>query len=317
MNLWIILLSVGILAAAAIFLQWSRKSIVITEQKYFSEKVPGAFDCFRLVQVSDLQSEYFGKNQKNLLQKVRAARPDLIFFTGDLVDRNHTDYGASLRAMEGLCSIAPVCYVNGNHELALPEQNISQMYDTMEKMGVTLLFDRGEFVKRRREQIYIAGLSEETIYAAKIGMQQGSGENLIEKGQGYDSRVSGRGKISDTDIDKSIIYDKLSKVMTGVRDGTLSMLLVHEPQFLETYTMGNVDLIFSGHAHGGQIRLPFTQGLFAPGQGLLPKLTDGMHRRGKCTMVISRGLGNSVFPFRLFNRPEIVVVELRRKKNRI
>ena len=86
----------------------------------------------------------------------------------------------------------------------------------------------------------------------------------------------------------------------------------------QTYACDGVDLIFAGHAHGGQIRLPFTEGLFAPGQGVLPKLTSGVHSAkdlpaagsSETVMVISRGLGNSTFPFRLFNRPEIVAVEL-------
>jgi predicted MPP superfamily phosphohydrolase len=95
------------------------------------------------------------------------------------------------------------------------------------------------------------------------------------------------------------------------------ILLAHEPQMIDGYsqpTHPGVDLVFAGHAHGGQIRLPFTDGLFAPGQGILPKLTSGVHVLDNTTMIISRGLGNSTFPLRLFNRPEVVVTELKRKR---
>lgn len=92
----------------------------------------------------------------------------------------------------------------------------------------------------------------------------------------------------------------------------LWILLAHEPQYLESYSEENVDLVFSGHAHGGQFRLPFIGGVVAPGQGLFPKYTEGVHTEGDTSMVISRGLGNSIIPLRLFNDPEIVCVDFKR-----
>jgi len=92
---------------------------------------------------------------------------------------------------------------------------------------------------------------------------------------------------------------------------TLKILLAHKPHLLEKYKDLGFDFILSGHAHGGQWRIPFANvGLYAPGQGLFPKLTAGVHERGETKMIISRGLGNSEFPLRLFNRPEMIVIEL-------
>ena len=89
------------------------------------------------------------------------------------------------------------------------------------------------------------------------------------------------------------------------------ILLAHEPQYFESYTNAGYDLVLCGHAHGGQWRIPFTKiGLYAPGQGAFPKYTSGVHKEGKTSMVISRGLGNSEFPLRLFNRPEMVIIEI-------
>ena len=106
----------------------------------------------------------------------------------------------------------------------------------------------------------------------------------------------------------SLRNDKIKKITPGISP---KILLAHEPQFLEKYAQAGYDLVLSGHAHGGQWRIPFTEiGLFAPGQGAFPKYTAGVHKQGKCSMVISRGLGNSEFPLRLFNRPEIVIIDI-------
>ena len=106
----------------------------------------------------------------------------------------------------------------------------------------------------------------------------------------------------------SLRNDKISAVTPAVSP---KILLAHEPQFFEKYAAAGYDLVLCGHAHGGQWRIPFTGiGLYAPGQGRFPKYTSGVHTLGKCRMVISRGLGNSQFPLRLFNRPELVVIDI-------
>ena len=89
-----------------------------------------------------------------------------------------------------------------------------------------------------------------------------------------------------------------------------TILLSHRPELFEVYAENNIDLIFSGHAHGGQFRIPFVGGLIAPNQGLFPKYDAGIYEEGNTTMVVSRGIGNSIVPFRINNRPEIVLVEL-------
>lgn len=317
------------MAAFFAYLIWANSAIVITKYMVSLEKKEKLQGKLRIVQVSDLQSAHFGREQYRLLEKVKEANPDVIVFTGDLPDRTHTDYTACLTAMTGLMKVAPVYYTNGNHELALPQSEIRQMYRELSDMGVELLFDRGIFVGQKGMPFLLAGLSEETLYEAKTGARPDNPD--FEK-----DRNLGRGRISDTDIDPEVIRKSMEislkmaeREFVGQRksagelreirtkaagaddcEPVLKILLVHEPQFLETYAEGKFDLIFAGHAHGGQIRLPFTQGLFAPGQGVLPKLTSGIHKRGHSVMVISRGLGNSTFPLRVFNRPELVVVEL-------
>lgn len=107
----------------------------------------------------------------------------------------------------------------------------------------------------------------------------------------------------------SLKNDRIASV-TPEADG-VKVLLAHMPQFFEKYASYGYDLVLCGHAHGGQWRIPFAHmGIYSPGQGLFPKYTEGVHKKGKTSMVISRGLGNSHFPLRLFNRPELVVIDL-------
>ena len=93
-----------------------------------------------------------------------------------------------------------------------------------------------------------------------------------------------------------------------------TILLSHRPELFDTYVSGEIDLVLSGHAHGGQFRLPFIGGLYAPGQGFFPKYDAGMYSKETTSMVVSRGLGNSIIPLRFNNRPEIVLIELTGEK---
>ncbi|ROR29163.1 hypothetical protein EDD66_10398 [Mobilisporobacter senegalensis] len=113
--------------------------------------------------------------------------------------------------------------------------------------------------------------------------------------------------------DNSLYDDTLKNLMDSLNGDSLNILLAHQPEYLSNYSMNNVDLVFSGHAHGGQIRLPFIGGLVAPNQGLLPKYTSGVYVMNDTSMIVSRGLGNSIIPVRVFNRPEIVTVKLNYK----
>lgn len=268
------------------FLYWSDKSVILTNYKLKSDKLPPNVKKIRIAHVSDLQSQYFGRGQKNIINIVKNSQPDFIVFTGDLLDRNHTNFEAAFTLMEGLVKIAPVYYVNGNHEFVLPEKSMNEFYKKLESAGVNILFDRvSRFEIKKGSKICIAGISEKTLYESKFF---GSGEH----------------NFSSEPIEKLV-----QKIEAQLSSEELNIMLVHEPQYLEHYDNLKTDFIFAGHAHGGQIRL-FGQGLFSPGQGFFPRLTSGINCHNHSKMVISRGLGNSTFPFRVFNRPEIVLTEI-------
>lgn len=114
------------------------------------------------------------------------------------------------------------------------------------------------------------------------------------------------------DVD-NLYGNRLDQCLESENKEKLTILLAHEPQYFQRYCDLNMDLVFSGHAHGGQVRLPFFGGLVAPDQGFFPKYTEGTYIENATTMVVSRGLGNSIIPVRVFNFPEIVYVELKGK----
>ena len=189
--------------------------------------------------------------------------------------------------MEGLLKIAPVYYVNGNHEMAVEKSAMDAFYEELASMGVEVLFDRQAVIEKGGESISLLGLSEHTVFTCKDYIRDNS-----------------------QPLDMEMFRDELYALRGKADEEDFTVLLAHEPQYLKDYGAAGFDLAFAGHAHGGQIRLPLTDGLYAPGQGVLPKLASGMHESGRATLVISRGLGNSTFPFRVFNRPEIITVNL-------
>ncbi len=266
----LIILALLAVALTAFFI-WQNNDIVTTEIEYSDTDVSQAFDGFRILQVSDLQSKSFGRSQQTLLRLSAECQPDIIVITGDLMDGHSKNIEAAMDFAEHAVEIAPVYYVSGNHEW------LSGRYDELcgrlETAGITVLDNSHIALEKDGEDIELLGLKDPTF--------EGD-ETFIEE------------------------LVKLEEETSGFR-----ILLSHHPEYIESYAENGMDLVFSGHAHGGQIRLPFIGGLFAPGQGWFPKYTSGLHKVGDTSLVLSRGLGNSVFPLRVFNRPELVVVTLR------
>lgn len=276
----------------AAFLHYENKGIMKTEYTIKSKDISSDFDGFSILQVSDLQSNRFGKSQVDLITAAYEMDPDIIVITGDLIDRNHTDYNLAYEAVAGLSQIAPVFYVNGNHELLLDSREYEEFLQKIKTKAYILIGDAVVInsMEKEREKcddnnLILAGLDEEVV---------------------FDSRDWDR---KNKDYDKEMITEAV-KALYGEKEG-YRILLAHEPQLVEEYEKANPNLIISGHAHGGQIRLPIVGGLYSPEQGIFPRFTCGVHSIGDSQMVVSRGLGNSRFPFRIFNRPEIVKITLK------
>ena len=254
----------------------------VSHYAYKSPEVPQEFVGFRVVQISDLHNATFGKENEKLLVKIQELSPDIVVLTGDLVDSNHTNIEVALAFAEKVVASYPTYYVTGNHEDWLEESDKLELLEGLERVGVVCLADEYVEIKRGDSKITLIGLNDEGLGGIKLKVTE---------------ETTGEPKFLTENEDTS----------------GLQILLAHEPQYMENYTKYNVNLVFSGHAHGGQFRMPFVGGgLVAPGQGLFPKYTEGVHVMNETTMIISRGLGNSIIPVRVFNRPEIVCVELGR-----
>lgn len=253
-------------------------ALVLSEFSISSDRLPASFSGFRVAQVSDLHNAEFGENNAKLLQLLSECQPDMIAITGDLIDANHTDIETALAFANEAVKIAPVYYVSGNHEARCSE------YDTLktglEAAGITVLEDEAVYLERDGKTIVLLGLAD---------------PDFSIKGDLF-------GEVP------AMVSTKLNKLME--QETAYSVLLSHRPELFETYVACGVDLVLSGHAHGGQFRLPFVGGLIAPNQGLFPKYDAGLYTDGNTNMVVSRGLGNSIIPIRFNNRPEIVLIEL-------
>ena len=230
-------------------------------------------DDFTVVQISDLHNACFGKEQSRLLAAVAEQEPDMIAVTGDLVDSSHTDMDVAMAFMERAVEIAPVYYVTGNHE-----GWIGSTYDELK-----------------------VRLEEAGVYVMDNSMYSGQFEGL-------DLNIAG---VSDPDMPGNNIVLTKQTIQALMADATgYTILLSHRPELFDTYISSNANLVLAGHYHGGQFRIPFIGGVIAPGAGFFPEYAEGTFAENHTTMVVSRGLGNSVIPVRINNRPEVVVVKL-------
>ncbi|XVG96252.1 metallophosphoesterase [Eubacteriales bacterium KG127] len=259
----------------------------------------------RIVHLSDIQGAGFGTDNSDLIERVALCNPDLIAITGDLIDRRMkgmTDFKNSIELCRKLANISSIVFSYGNHELAFSPKVVNELKLALEAVGVIVLKGESHLFDYQGKTIKISGFDEILLMVpGKNRMKKNFDVNLeavLEH-----AKYLGNGYSLKKDVWKK-------EALCSANPWDASILLAHEPQFIREYGEGDFDLILSGHAHGGQIRLPLIGGVFAPGQGFFPKYTAGIHRAGAHSrMVISRGLGNSTFPIRIGNPPEIVVIE--------
>lgn len=257
------------------FLYWQNNDIVTTNINIENSKIPNNFDKFKILQVSDLHNKEFGKNQEKLVNLTKEINPDIIVVTGDAIDSRRTNMDIAIDYLSQVAKIYPTYYVTGNHERRISDYN--KFEESLIKSKVKVLNNQFENIKIGNEEISLIGMKDISFI---------------------------------TSDDKSAEYLSILNNIKKETNNNFTILLSHRPDIIEVYSKANVDLVFTGHAHGGQIRLPFTDGLFAPNQGLLPKYTSGKFKEDNTEMIVSRGLGNSLFPFRIFNRPELIVTTL-------
>ena len=269
--------AIVILAALIAWIAWGNSTLELNTYTVSSCNLPERFDGFRIAHVSDLHNTEMGKDNGKLLTMLRDAEPDMIAITGDLIDSRNTDVEVALRFIQEAVKIAPCYYVTGNHEARVSEY--ATLKAGMEAAGVMILEDVRMEIR----------LGEATI--TLIGVNDPSYQNDYLFGDA-----------------ETVMSTKLAELHAD-EDG-FNVLLSHRPELFDTYAAKGMDLVLSGHAHGGQFRLPFVGGLVAPNQGLFPKYDAGLYTEENTNMIVSRGIGNSILPFRINNPPEVILVVL-------
>ena len=277
----VLIVSVLVILCLGIWTLWGNIALEVNEYEIVSDRIPEAFAGFRIAQVSDLHNKDFGEGYGQLLTLLSQINPDIIVVTGDLIDSRQTDLNIALEFAWQAGKIARVYYVSGNHEARIPEYEDLKI--GLVKAGVVILENQKVQITREGESITIMGIDdpsfqEDYLFGDSESVARQAIEDLKNESDGY------------------------------------TVLLSHRPELFDLYADTGMDLVFSGHAHGGQFRLPFVGGLVAPNQGFFPKYDAGQFTEENTTMIVSRGVGNSIIPIRFNNRPEIVLVTLRNMK---
>ena len=280
-----LLVFLGIIVFLIAFLIWGNKSLESNNYTVTHKDIPNSFDGFRIVQVSDLHNTQIGINNRRLIKSLKKAEPDIIVITGDLIDNRRTDVEVALDFTKEAVKIAPCYYITGNHEPLVPEE-YEALKSAMVEQGVTVLENDSRYIEKDGERIRISGLDDPFAHSMKE----------------YEHLHS---EYSYTHLYLITELEKLGD------DDCYTVLLGHRPEYFDYYVDCGAELVLSGHAHGGQIRIPYVGAIYIPYQGFMPKYDEGVFTEENTTMIISRGIGNSQIPIRIFNRPEILTIELK------
>lgn len=264
-----------ILILTAALIAWAAidsRNIDVT--RFTVSGAPEAFSGFKIVQISDLHNAEFGTDNQKLIDILKSEAPDAIVITGDLIDARRTNTEIAESFARRCMEIADCYYVPGNREARL-----GGTYDAFESAliadGVNVLRNGSVRIRKEMDAIRIIGVDDPAF-----------------------------AKASDA-------ITNLDAALEALSSDDFTILLAHRPELIDEYSKWGIDLVLSGHAHGGQIRLPGFGGLYAPGQGFFPRYTSGNYTMGDTEMIVSRGIGNSAFPLRVNDRPEVVIVTLK------
>lgn len=260
-----------IAAAAAFLIKDSRDDLEISRYEVKSQKLPESFDGFKIVQLSDLHGAEFGEDGMGLVEKVGSLEPDMIALTGDFVT-DEGDLAAVEKLAARLVKLCPVYFISGNHEFG--SGLAVKVRNILERAGVKYLSNEYLTISRGEDGILLGGVEDPLAYADMLSP------------------------------------DELAQKMNDAAPDAFKILLGHRNYWMTEYPELPVDLIFCGHAHGGLIRIPGVGGLIGTDRRLFPDFDAGEYNNGRYTLIVSRGLGNSVPIPRIFNRPEIVCVEI-------
>ncbi len=269
---------------------WQNDSLQVTRFIINYENLPQEFDGYRIVQISDMHGKYFGRNNKRLVDRISSLKPDILFVTGDMMTSNKYDGQAFIDFLEEFGQQCPVYMCLGNHEqiagMIVGDEYYTSFIKSIQEHGVILLDNEKTTLKKKDESITISGLTLALFRYSRRDKEY------------YDEALF----LTEADIDLSI----------GEAEEGFNIMLAHNPVYFSEYASWGADLVLSGHVHGGIIQVPFKGGLLSPEHVFFPEYDAGLYEIEDSIMIVNRGLGSSGVNFRLFNRPDITFIELRR-----
>lgn len=272
-TLWRAARALAVLLAVLAFFYWQNFSIQTEKVTVDAPSLPPEFDGLRIVEIADLHGRQFGTENAALLRAVREAAPDLICIDGDLFDEN-TDLSMLPPLLRGLVSIAPTYYVTGNHEWQVPQRR--DIFAHMEQLGVQVLRNEYTLLTRGEASIVIAGVDDPC-----------------------------------GPYDRKMPDELVAEIREEVGQDAYILMLAHRNDTLPMWAELGVQLVLTGHCHGGVVRLPFVGGVFGTERTLFPAYDAGLFRMEQTALYVSRGLGYSRVHLRLFNRPHLPLLVLR------
>lgn len=265
---------VTIILASSTYFFFENSTLEKTTYEILNDKVNSEL---KIAQISDFHNTKLNRLKEKIINELKSENPDVIMITGDIIDSRREDIDVSLNFIKKIKDIAPIYYVNGNHEIR--SNNYDELKEGLISNEVNVLENKASIFNKDDTTINIIGINDPSY-------------------------------VHDNYIDDKDIVNKVLDDITY--DSNLyTILLSHRPELFDTYKEKNIDLVLTGHAHGGQIRL-FNKGLVAPNQGLFPKYTSGIFLCNNTSMITSRGIGNSVLPFRINNNPELVIIKIKK-----
>ena len=274
-----------------VYLYFENTSLFIVQKnEIVSNKIDSNFDGYKILQLSDLHSREFGGNNIKLINKIYKIDPDIIVCTGDMMNSTEDDGHVFINLVKKISKDYPVYYIDGNHEQLVEYNNVG-VYD--------------EFISSLKD------LDVKVLKNTKVKIQKGS-SYLNMYGLNIDLvYYSTKAALKEANIEYT--EDNFSKTINKetFENNKYNILLTHNPIYFEVYEKSGVDLILSGHVHGGIIRIPFKGGLLSPDQEWFPEYYHGLYTINDTNMIVSAGLGNDTVNFRIFNPFEMNLITLR------
>lgn len=270
-----------LLVCSVVVLYISNYTLSVEHIELETDKLPESFNGYKIAHISDYHNNPSDLITDDIINELNGEKPDAIFLTGDLIDFRITDVERSLLFIDKLVEISPVYYVTGNHEAILfrnGSEELDKLIKGLAERGVIVLDNKSVEVANDEGDSFVLHGIDNQFFETTLSA-------VVQKSHTYCSLL---------DIDEE----------------EYNILLAHQPERIDVYSQYNFDAVFSGHAHGGQVRL-FGKGIYAPDQGLFPEYTSGIYDYNGTSLIVSRGIGDSLIPVRIFNRHHIIFTEIK------